>query len=145
MLDQQWNTSLEKLEVGVSIFDQSQRLIGCNQNFREYMSLPITVSRVGTALGDLLRYHAQSKTFIERSGRAEDLFASWLASHATRLSTSVPFDELQWLRDGRVLMATYSPAPDCGWVGIHRDVSFVRHKLEHGTRDASHVDLLQPA
>lgn len=92
LLSDALNSSLETIAVGVSIFDQSQWLIGSNQNFREHLKLPRTATRAGTALGELLRYHARSRTFIERCGRTDDLFAMWLVTHSAKLRTSVPFN-----------------------------------------------------
>ena len=104
-----------------SIFDKDHRLVACNQLFRDYLQVPRTLAQPGTGLADLLNYHARHGTFLaqdEQTGRA---IAAWQKTHLDHLARSKPYDQIQRLADGRILLATYAPIPEGGWIAIHRD------------------------
>ena len=70
---------------GLSMFDADQRLIVCNNSYRQMYGLPAELTRPGTPLADIVRYHVKQET--GRDG-AEELAgqAKWLKEHVERLA-----------------------------------------------------------
>lgn len=50
-----FETALNNMVRGLSMFDADQRLIVCNESYREMYALPEELTRPGTPLADILR------------------------------------------------------------------------------------------
>ena len=72
---------------GLSMFDAEQRLIVCNKLYREIYDLPEELTRPGTPLADIVRYH-----FTRETGRdtPEDRESQrkWIEHHVSHCLTA---------------------------------------------------------
>lgn len=117
-----FDIALNNMVRGLSMFDSEQRLIVCNKSYREMYGLPEELTRPGTPLADIVRYHVKRAT--GRAGAEEDAKqARWLTQHRAKLAKGQSFSQFQDLRDGRKLLVTYQPLEDGGWVDIQEDVT----------------------
>ena len=121
--------ALNNMVRGLSMFDADQRLIVCNNSYRQMYGLPAELTRPGTPLADIVRYHVKQET--GRDG-AEELAgqAKWLKEHVERLAAGCPFSHVQNLRDGRKFLVTYQPLVEGGWVDIQEDITEKRRAEE---------------
>ena len=54
--------ALDNMARGLSMFDADQRLIVCNKMYREIYQLPEELTRPGTPLADIVRFHVERET-----------------------------------------------------------------------------------
>src|ERR671926_266052 len=52
-----FDIALNNMVRGLSMFDANQRLIVCNKSYRQMYALPEELTRPGTPLADIVRYH----------------------------------------------------------------------------------------
>jgi len=128
-LNSWFDIALNNMVRGLSMFDARQRLIVCNKSYREMYALPEELTRPGTPLADIVRYHVKRET--GRDG-AEEVAkqAKWLADHMAKLAAGQPFSHIQDLNDGRKFLVTYQPLADGGWVDIQEDITEKRRAEE---------------
>ena len=69
--------ALNNMVRGLSMFDREQRLIVCNSSYRQIYSLPEELTRPGTPLTEIVRYHLRHESGREQSGN-EANFSKWL-------------------------------------------------------------------
>lgn len=121
--------ALNNMVRGLSMFDDEQRLIVCNNSYRQMYGLPAELTRPGTPLADIVRYHVKQET--GRDG-AEELAhqAKWLEEHVAKLASGRSFSLVQNLRDGRKFLVTYQPLAEGGWVDIQEDITEKRRAEE---------------
>ena len=124
-----FDIALNNMVRGLSMFDADQRLIVCNQSYRQMYGLPEELTRPGTPIQDIVRYHVRKET--GRDGAAETAKqAKWLAQHVAKLAKGRSFSHVQDLKDGRKLLVTYQPLADGGWVDIQEDITEKRRAEE---------------
>ncbi len=117
-----FDIALNNMVRGLSMFDADQRLIVCNKSYREMYALPEELTRPGTPLADIVRYHVKHET--GRDGDAEVAGQQrWIAEHISKLASGKSFSHAQHLRDGRKFLVTYQPLEDGGWVDIQEDIT----------------------
>ena len=86
--------ALNNMVRGLSMFDADQRLIVCNESYREMYALPGELTRPGTSLADILRYHVKKET--GRDGEEEQARQEqWLKKHAAKLALGKSFTRTQ--------------------------------------------------
>src|SRR6476646_2633847 len=61
-VNQWFEVALNNMARGLSMFDAEQRLIVCNKLYREIYDLPYELTRPGTPLSDIVRYHVMRET-----------------------------------------------------------------------------------
>lgn len=121
--------ALNNMVRGLSMFDVDQRLIVCNESYREMYALPEELTRPGTPLADILRYHVKKET--GRDGAEERAMqAQWLKKHAAKLASGKSFTRTQSLSGGRTFLVTYQPLADGGWVDVQEDITEKRRAEE---------------
>lgn len=114
--------ALNNMVRGLSMFDADQRLIVCNDSYREMYDLSEELTKPGTPLADILRYHIKKET--GRDGEEErSRQAQWLKMHAQKLATGKTFTRTQSLSGGRTFLVTYQPLADGGWVDVQEDIT----------------------
>jgi diguanylate cyclase (GGDEF)-like protein len=121
--------ALNNMVRGLSMFDREQRLIVCNSSYRQIYSLPEELTRPGTPLTEIVRYHLRHESGREQSGN-EANFSKWLDDHLVKIAVGNPFSQVQHLRCGRTLLVTYQPLADGGWVDIQEDITEKRRAEE---------------
>jgi diguanylate cyclase (GGDEF)-like protein len=117
-----FDIALNNMVRGLSMFDADQRLIVCNNSYRQMYALPEELTRPGTPLSDIVRYHVKRET--GRDGADEvGKQGKWLSQHTSKLADGRSFSHIQKLRDGRKFLVTYQPLADGGWVDIQEDIT----------------------
>ena len=121
--------ALNNMVRGLSMFDADQRLIVCNESYREMYGLPEELTRPGTPLADILRYHIKKET--GRDGEEERTRQDqWLKNHAAKLASGNTFTRTQNLSGGRTFLVTYQPLAGGGWVDVQEDITKKRRAEE---------------
>jgi diguanylate cyclase (GGDEF)-like protein len=121
--------ALNNMVRGLSMFDREQRLIVCNNSYRQIYSLPEELTRPGTPLTEIVSFHLRHESGREQSGE-EANFSKWLGDHLEKVAEGSPFTRVQHLRCGRTLLVTYQPLADGGWVDIQEDITEKRRAEE---------------
>ena len=134
----QRNEKLEKLNAcfeaalnhmgrGLSMFDGEQRLVVCNKAYADIYALPAALTRPGTPLLEILRYH-----MLRISGQklSRDAAGEWIKNHISRLQATGHREEIQNLAGGSVIRVTYHSLADGGWVDMQEDITAQRQSDE---------------
>src|SRR5262245_38925977 len=124
-----FDIALNNMVRGLSMFDAQQRLIVCNKSYREMYALPEELTRPGTPLAEIVRYHVRRETGRDGADEVAKQ-AKWLADHVAKLAGCQPFSHVHELTDGRKFLVTYQPLADGGWVDIQEDITEKRRAEE---------------
>lgn len=128
-LNSWFELALNNMVRGLSMFDAHQRLIVCNNSYRQIYSLPAELTVPGTPLEEIVRFHLRQE-FGREAMIEEANFRTWLSEHLVKLGEGRSFSEVQNLRSGRTLLVTYQPLADGGWVDIQEDITEKRRAEE---------------
>ena len=114
--------ALHNMARGLSMFDAEQRLIVCNRMYREIFDLPERLTRRGTPLADIVRYHVKRET---GSDTPEDVEKerNWIEYHVSELARGRSFSDTRHLKNGRIILVTNQPMPQGGWVDLQEDIT----------------------
>ncbi len=110
-------TALDHVRQGIAVFDKDQNLICWNRQFGEMLALPAQLTRVGTGLGDILRFNTRRNTPDVAS--VEALVEEQVKTY---VSASMPFLERVPERD-LVMEVRASRMPDGGIVTTFTDIT----------------------
>jgi diguanylate cyclase (GGDEF)-like protein len=117
-----FDIALNNMVRGLSMFDADQRLIVCNNTYRQMYSLPDELTAPGTSLADIMRFHVKRET--GRDGPEEiEAQKQWIDQHIARLGEGRSFTHIQTLSNGRKFQVTYQPLADGGWVDVQEDIT----------------------
>lgn len=111
---------------GLSMFDARQRLIICNRSYEEIYELPKHLTRPGTSLAELARYHVKRETGLDNAEERKKQRA-WIKQHMAALARGKTFSHTQYLKSGRIILVTNRPLEGGGWVDIQEDITERRH------------------
>jgi Na+/proline symporter/CheY-like chemotaxis protein len=110
-------TALDHVRQGIAVFDKNLHLVCWNRQFGEILALPPQLTRVGTPLDHLLRFHAEhGATDID----VADVFVR--ERLARYVASSEPFLERFADRD-LVMEVRANPMPDGGIVTTFTDIT----------------------
>lgn len=114
--------ALNNMARGLSMFDDKQRLVVCNNLYGEIFGLPQELTKPGTPFADIIAYHVWTET---GHNTAEDRAHQrrWIDGHVGALSAGRSFSETKYLKNGRTILVTNQPLPDGGWVDIQEDIT----------------------
>ena len=117
-----FEVALDNMARGLSMFDAEQRLIVCNKIYRDMYGLPAELTRPGTPLSDIVRYHVRRETGDER---IEDIERQrkWIDHHVAELARGKTFSYVQDLKDGRTILVNNQPLAAGGWVDLQEDIT----------------------
>jgi signal transduction histidine kinase/DNA-binding response OmpR family regulator len=116
--------AIEAIPDGFALFDRSDRLVLCNQRFRDIYPLHADLFHPGTAFDDILRGKLAAGLHADAIGREEE----WLSERLAERTTVTDGIE-QVLTSGLRIRARHHPTPDGGWVGLRTDIT-----AEHDAR-----------
>ena len=110
-------TALDHVRQGIAVFDKNLHLVCWNCQFGEILALPPQLTRVGTPLDHLLRFHAEHSASDREE--ADVLVRERLARY---VASSEPFLERFAERD-LVMEVRANPMPDGGIVTTFTDIT----------------------
>ncbi|MDO9414201.1 MAG: PAS-domain containing protein [Pseudolabrys sp.] len=107
---------LDNMAQGLCMFSGNEKLLFCNDRYREIYKLPEAISTPGTPLIDILAYRAANHTFLaDPTEFRRQLIADMKQGKFTS-------GEVQ-TTDGRTLMIQNRGLPGGGWLGSHDDIT----------------------
>ena len=123
--------AIESLSEGFALYDAEDRLVLCNQRFREYNARSADMLRPGIRWSDFIRAGAERGQYASAVGRVEE----WVRERTTnrRASKSAPFQFEQ--SDGRWYQVSNRPTRQGGYVAIRTDISHLK-AMEAELRDS---------
>ena len=110
--------AVEAIPDGFVLFDRDERLLTCNQRYREIYADSAPAMVVGATFEDILRYGLEHGQHADAVGREVEWLAERLAQHRNPAGVHE-----QQLRDGRWLRVHDHPTPDGGRVGLRVDIT----------------------
>lgn len=102
---------------GFVLYDQDDRLITCNDTFKQYYADTAPALKPGAAFEDILRYGLERGQYAEALGREE----AWLEDRLNHSRTGTEVEQL--MTDGRWLRILEHNTPDGGRVGLRVDIT----------------------
>lgn len=120
------NAAIAALPDGFVFFDADDRLVVCNEKYKEFYKDSAAAMVPGARFEDILRYGLERGQYAEAVGREEDWLAGRMAAHRAADSTIE-----QHLGDGRWLRIFERQTPDGGRVGVRLDITELKqHQAE---------------
>ena len=110
--------AIEAIPDGFVLFDRNERLLTCNQRYRDIYKESAPAMQPGTKFEDILRYGLQRGQHPDAVGREEEWLASRLDQHR---NPGPPLE--QNLVGGQWIRAHDHPTPDGGRVGLRVDIT----------------------
>jgi diguanylate cyclase (GGDEF)-like protein len=121
-LNSRFEVALNNMGRGLSMFDAQARLIVCNKVYREIYRLPEELTRPGTTLAEIVRYHVKTETGHDEPEDVEKQ-RKWIESHVAELTRGKSFSHTQHLKSGRIVLVSNQPLAGGGWVDIQEDIT----------------------
>jgi len=116
--------AIESLNGGFVLYDADDRLVMCNQIYRDMYPETADLNVVGTTFEQLIRADVERGHVPEAIGREEEWLAERLRSHLANENSSE-----QELKDGRWILVSERRTSEGGVVGIRTDIT-ARKKIE---------------
>jgi Na+/proline symporter/CheY-like chemotaxis protein len=110
-------TALDHVRQGIAVFDKDLHLVCWNRQFGEILALPPQLTRLGTGLDQILRFHAERDATAP--AEVDTLVRERLVRYVT---SSEPFLERFAERD-LVMEVRANPMPDGGIVTTYTDIT----------------------
>jgi diguanylate cyclase (GGDEF)-like protein len=124
-----FEVALNNMARGLSMFDADQRLIVCNKLYRDIYDLPEDLTRPGTPLAEIVRYHFERETGRDTIEDRENQ-RKWIEQHVSELKLGKTFTHTQQLANGKTILVTNQPLSDGGWVDLQEDITQRREAEE---------------
>ena len=115
--------AIEVLPDGFVLFDREERLLACDQRYREMFPDSAPAMIPGASFEDLLRYGLANGHVPEAVGHEE----AWLAERLTDFRIANRVAETR-LSGGRVVLESDHVTPDGGRVGLRTDITMLREQ-----------------
>lgn len=120
------------LQDGFVLYDANDRLIMCNDRYREIYPRSAAAIVPGASFESILRYGLVRGEYADALGREEEWLQARLSSHRQ------PSQEIeQRLSDGRWLRIFEKPTPDGGLVGLRIDITALKRAEHRAQADRS--------
>lgn len=114
----QLRSAIEVLPDAFVIYDKNDRLVLCNQRYRDIYSKSAPAMVPGQTFEDILRFGLEMGEYADGLGREDEWLKERLAAHK-EANTTVE----QKLSDGRWLRILEQKTPDGGRVGLRIDIT----------------------
>jgi signal transduction histidine kinase/DNA-binding response OmpR family regulator len=113
--------AIDVLPDGFVLFDREERLLTCNQRYREMFPDSAPAMQPGVTFEELLRHGLTNNHVPEAVGREED----WLSERLAHFRAADTIAE-NTLASGRVILESDHVTPDGGRVGLRTDITAMR-------------------
>ncbi len=111
--------AIETINEGFVLFDADDRLVLCNNHYKEIYGLSKDLLVPGARFEEIVRISAERGQYAEAIGRVDEWVSERIASHKSQDSRLFE----QRLGDGRWLLVAERRTPDGGSVGIRVDIT----------------------
>ena len=111
-----FDTALENMAHGLSMFDRNQRLVVCNDHYGEMYGLPSALTQRGTLLRDIL----QARVAMDCCPRDPE---HYVEERLEAVAALKPYYAVNEMSDGRIFAVSHQPLQGGGWVAIHQDIT----------------------
>jgi len=118
-------SAIETIPDGFVLYDSKDRLIVCNERYREIYADSAPAIVRGATFEEILRYGLERHQYPAAEGREEEWLQERLAAHAVAESVLE-----QRLSDGRWLRVLEKKTPDGGRVGLRVDITELKRQQE---------------
>ena len=115
--------AIESISEGFALYDAEDRLVICNNNYKEIYTESAEAMVPGAHFEEILRFGLERGQYAEAVGREQEWLADRMRDHR-KLSAPVE----QELSDRRWLLVTGRRTPDGGTVGIRTDITELKHR-----------------
>ncbi|MEJ0016842.1 MAG: MASE4 domain-containing protein [Acetobacteraceae bacterium] len=112
---------IDTIPAGFVIFDEDDRLVMCNQSYRDFYPEAADRMQPGARFEDILRDGVRKGRFPDASGFEEEWIADRLRRHREPQSTSE-----QQLKDGRWVLVTENRLPSGYIAGLRVDITSLK-------------------
>ncbi len=116
--DEMLRQAIDTLDEAFVIYDDHDRLLICNQRYRDTYPVAAEVMKPGTTFEDIIRYGAERNEYAQAIGRTEDWIDERMRQHRSGNS-----DIVQELGDGRFLRIVERRTSDGYTVGFRIDIT----------------------
>lgn len=125
LAEERLRIAVETLQDGFVLYDENDRLVMCNQRYREFYPAPSGAVMPGARYEDMLRARVHSGFYVDAKGNEE----AWLKRHLAKRRVK---DEISIFRtsEGRWLRVTNQSTATGGLVGITTDVTELKKAQE---------------
>ncbi len=110
--------AIEAIPDGFVLFDREDRLLTCNQRYRDIYAMSAPAMKPGAKFEDILRFGLDRGQHTDAVGREEDWLAERMAQHRRADGMAE-----QQLSDGRWIRSQDHATPDGGRVGLRIDIT----------------------
>ncbi len=115
--------AIEAIPDGFVLFDREERLLTCNQRYRDIYSVSAPAVVPGARFEDILRYGLAHGQHADAIGREEEWLAERLDLHRNPGTATE-----QSLADGRWIRTQDHATPDGGRVGLRVDITHLKEQ-----------------
>ncbi len=115
--------AIESMRDGFALFDAEDRLVRCNDNYRELFASVSDLLVPGTRFEDLVRAQLARRQFADATDRAED----WVQERLEQHRNPAEARELQF-SDGRWIVSSEHRTRAGGIVGIQSDITELKQR-----------------
>ena len=116
-------TAIESLSDGFVLYDRDDRMVVCNQTYRDIYAISAPAMVPGTPFETILRYGAERGQYADAEGRIDEWVVERLIAH-----NALQDDLEQELSDGRWLRIVERETPDGGRVGLRVDITALKRQ-----------------
>ncbi len=115
--------ALEAIDDGFVLWDANDRLVACNQRYRQLFGDAAAEVVQGARFRDLMRLQATTGLIVDARGRVEQWLAETIDRHA---NPGIPFEEA--LADGKWVRITESRSANGRVVGLYTDITEIKRR-----------------
>ena len=127
-----FDTALDTMSQGLTMYDRSDRLLLVNKRYREMYGLTAEQIQPGDSIHEIL---------AQRSEGPSSQIEEYLAPALRDLHAGRPIDKLVERRDGKFYALSIRPVKSGGWVSTHQDVT-EQTRAEREVLHLAHYDAL---
>lgn len=123
--DVRLKAAMNSIRDGFAYYDSDDRLVICNERYKEIYALSARAMVPGAKFEDIIRFGIKKGQYAEAIGREEEFLKERMKAHRDGQR-----DQEQKLEDGRWLRIAESRTPDGGTVGFRVDITELKNARE---------------